>query len=377
MEFLNQNRGVRYHSAELWRRTFGASMNPNALLNTLNVEQPIIQGPMGGGPSTAELVAAVSNAGGLGSLGAAYLSPGQILEAIQRIRALTSKPFNINLFAGGYSDAVRVDTAPMLALMTQVHQELGLAPPALPPLAKFPFTEQFEAVLEARPPIFSFTFGIPSRDAMRRLKSLGIIILGTATTPEEARLLEQAGVDAVVVQGSEAGAHRGTFAGSFEAAMIPTLELVRQSVAAVSVPVIAAGGLMDGRDVAAALAAGAAAAQLGTAFLTTTESGASELHKRTLLATTKDTTVITRAFSGRPARGLANAFTELLVAQPGTILPFPLQNDLTKAMRAAAAKRGDARYVGLWAGQGVARVRALPAAELVKVLVEEMAVAAH
>ena len=345
------------------------------LLKTLNIAHPIIQGPMGGGPSTPELVAAVSNAGGLGSLGAAYLSPAQIADAIQRIRALTSKPFNINLFAGGYADAVRVDTASMLALVSQVHQELGLAPPALPPLAKIPFAEQFEAVLEALPPIFSFTFGIPSRADIARLKSSRVIILGTATTPAEARLLEQAGVDAVVAQGSEAGAHRGTFAGSFEAAMVPTLDLVRRSVGAVSVPVIAAGGLMDGRDIVAALAAGASAAQLGTAFLTTPESGASELHKRTLLATAKDTTVLTRAFSGRPARGLVNAFTELLATQPEAILPFPLQNDLTKTMRAAAAKRGDARYVALWAAQGVARVRELPAGELVQRLVEEIAAA--
>jgi nitronate monooxygenase len=347
-------------------------MAKSGLLKRLGIEHPVILAPMGGGPSTPELVAAVSNAGGLGSLGAAYLTPDQIAEAVRRIRALTDKPFNVNLFAGGYETARHVDPGPMLALLAEIHEALGLPAPALPAPPPDPFPEQFEAVLEARPPVFSFTFGIPRREAMARLRARGIASSGTATTVEEARMLAEAGVDAIIAQGAAAGAHRGTFAGPFEAAMVPTLDLVRGILDAVPVAVIAAGGLMDGRDIAAAMRLGASAAALGTAFLTCPESGAPEAHKRAILAARKDTTVITRAFSGRPARGLANAFIARLEGKEDTILPYPLQNALTRAMRAAAARRGDDTFLSLWAGQGVARARALPAGELVGRLVEEM-----
>jgi nitronate monooxygenase len=242
-------------------------VNENELLNLLGIEHPIIQGPMGGGPSTPELVAAVSNAGGLGSLGAAYQSPEQIIDTIRRIRALTSLPFSVNLFVGGWSTDQTFDAGPMLELLGDVHKKLGLPPPVAPTPVPDPFPAQLEAVLDARPPIFSFTFGIPDRDAISRLKARGIAIVGTATTVDEARQLEQAGVDAIVAQGAEAAAHRGTFLGSFEASMVPTLELVRATASAVEVPVIATGGLMDGRDIVAVIQAGASAAMLGTAFL--------------------------------------------------------------------------------------------------------------
>ena len=319
---------------------------------------------MGGGPSTPELVAAVSNAGGLGSLGAAYLTPDQIADAIRRIRSLTSRPFNVNLFAAGWNENPQFDAGPMLDVLAEIHGKLGLAPPAAPKAAPDPFPAQLEAVLDARPPIFSFTFGVPDRDAMARLKSRGIITLGTATTVDEARYLEQAGVDAIIAQGSEAGAHRGTFLRSFESSMIPTLDLVRATVAAVSLPVIATGGLMDARDVVAALNAGASAASLGTAFLVCPESGASETHKCAILAAKEDTTVVTRAFSGRPARGLRNAFITGLEDRD-IHLPYPAQNALTRPMRTAAAQQGIADYLSLWAGQGVARACAMPAGELV------------
>ena len=211
---------------------------------------------MAGGPSTPELVAAVSNAGGLGSLGAAYLTPDQITDAIRRIRALSSRPFNVNLFAGGWSTRQDFNAGPMLELLAEVHEKLGLPPPVAPTPAPDPFPAQLEAVLDARPPIFSFTFGIPDRDAMARLKARGIAIVGTATTVDEARQLEQAGVDAIVAQGLEAGAHRGTFLDSFESSMVPTLDLVRATAAAVSAPVIATGGLMDGHDIVSAIQAG-------------------------------------------------------------------------------------------------------------------------
>jgi nitronate monooxygenase len=335
------------------------------LLKLLDIEHPIIQGPLGGGPSTPELVAAVSNAGGLGSLGAAYLTPDQITDAIRRTRSLTSKPFNINLFAGGWNSDPTFDAGSILELLAGIHDKLGIPPPSAPKPAPDPFPAQLEVVLDARPPSFSFTFGIPDRDAIERLKSRGIVLLGTATTVAEARELERAGVDAIVSQGAEAGAHRGTFLDSFESSMVPTLDLVRATAGAISLPVIATGGLMDGHDVVAALNAGAAAAQLGTAFLPCPESGASDVYKRAILAAKQDTTVVTRAFSGRPARGLRNAFMASVDGRQNLILPYPLQNALTRPMRTAAAQQGLADYLSLWAGQGVARACAMPAGDLV------------
>ena len=329
-------------------------MNP--LLRKLGIEHPVIQAPLGGGPSTPELVAAVSNAGGLGSLGAAYLTPDQITETIRRIKSLTNKPFNVNLFAGGYETRPH-DPKPMLAVLSEIHEALALPAPVLPELPPDPFSAQFEAVLAADPPIFSFTFGIPNTDAMNRLKARHIEVIGTATTVEESRMLSEAGVDAILAQGAEAGAHRGTFAGPFESAMVPTFTLVPSIHNAVSLPVIASGGLMDGRDISQALRLGASAAALGTAFLACPESGASETYKKAILSARKDTTVLTRAFSGRPARGLANDFIAKMTGKENMILPYPLQNLLTRAMRNAAASRGDSGFLSLWAGTGVARAR--------------------
>jgi nitronate monooxygenase len=271
----------------------------------------------------------------------------------------------VNLFAGGWNTRQDFDAGPMLGLLAEVHEKLGLPPPVAPAPAPDPFPAQLEAVLDARPPIFSFTFGIPSRDAMSRLKARGIAIVGTATTVDEARQLEQAGVDAIVAQGAEAGAHRGTFLDSFESSMIPMLDLVRASASAVSLPVIATGGLMAGHDIVSAIQAGASAAQLGTAFLACPESGAPEAHKRAVLAAKEDTTVVTRAFSGRPARGLRNGFIANLDVRQDLILPYPVQNALTRPMRIAAAQQGFADYLSLWAGTGVARASAMPAGDLV------------
>ncbi len=348
----------------------------HAFLASLGVPHPIVLAPMGGGPSTPELVAAVSNAGGLGMYGASYEPPEQIRTTVGRIRALTDRPFGVNLFAGGRPDAVTAEPGRMLALLGPIHARLGLPPPTAPSLAPDPFPVQLEAVLEARPPVFSFTFGMPRPEALAALRTRGIRTVGTATTVGEARMLAAAGVDAVMAQGAEAGGHRGTFAVPFEAAMLPTLELGREIADLVrGMPIVAAGGLMDGRDVLAALEAGAEAAALGTAFLACPESGASEPWKRVLTSTRSDGTVITRAFSGRPARGVQNGFTRELAAQQDAILPFPLQNALTRPMRTAAARQGDAEHLSLWAGQGVARIRAMPAAELVRRLVEELAAA--
>ncbi len=200
-----------------------------------------------------------------------------------------------------------------------------------------------------------------------------MFLVGTATTVEEALALERAGVDAVVTQGSEAGGHRGTFSGSFESGMVGTVALVPQVVDAVTVPVIASGGIMDGRGIAAALALGASAVQMGTAFLTCSEAGVADVYKAAILASHEDDTRLTRAFSGRPARGIVNRFMNDMENTDfrDAILPFPLQNALTRPLRAAAAKQGRAEYLSLWAGQGLRMARRQSAADLVARLTKE------
>jgi nitronate monooxygenase len=331
---------------------------------------PLIQAPMAGGPTTPELVAAVANAGGLGSLGAAYLTPAQIAAAVARIRELTDQPFGVNLFT---IDSAPLDRAPgpMLALLGAYHRELALPPPALPERPAERFDEQAAAILEARVPMFSFTFGIPAPEWLSAFRAAGVRLVGTATTVEEARLVEAAGADAVVAQGAEAGGHRGTFAARFEDAMVPALALVEATAAAVRCPVIAAGGIMDGGGIRAALARGAAAVQLGTAFLACPESGAPPAHKAVVLAAADDTTVVTRVFSGRPARGFRNRFAAEVEEHAEAVLPYPWQNAATRPLRAAAARAGRAEFLSLWAGQRAGLARALPAGELVAVLAAE------
>ena len=263
---------------------------------------------MGGGPSTPRLAAAVSNAGGLGFLAGAYLTPEQLADEIRRTRALTREPFGVNLFAGGYHQRTDRDPSPILDLLGGIHRELGLPPPSIPSVPPDPFRAQLEVVLAERPAFFSFTFGIPSGEAMAQLREAAIIVFGTATSVREGVLLEGAGVNAVVAQGAEAGAHRGSFAGEF--ALVPTLDLVRELSQRLTIPVIASGGLMTGADVARACRAGASAVQLGTAFLACDESGASKTYREALRRARGGDTVITRAFSGRAARGIRNAFVD-------------------------------------------------------------------
>ncbi len=346
-------------------------MTTHLLLQRLGIEQPILLAPMAGSGGTPELAAAVSNAGGLGAWGGAYAKPDEIAAAIRRIRELTDRPFSVNLFAGGYEPDRIIDPHPMLEIVAAAHAKLGLLLPVLPPPPHNPFDEQFEAVLTERPPGFSFAFGVPSPAQMAALKQRDIFVAGTATTVEEAQRLAQAGVDAIVAQGAEAGAHRASFAAPFEDLMVPLAALLRGICGNVTQPAIASGGIMDGRDAAAAMKLGAAAVQLGTAFLPCPELGAPPAYKRVLLSAKQDTTVITRAFSGRPARGIANAFIAMVEGKEHTILPFRQQNDLTRPMRNAAGQLGEADFISLWAGQGVARSRLMPAADLVEALVEE------
>ncbi|HEX9107661.1 MAG TPA: nitronate monooxygenase, partial [Longimicrobiales bacterium] len=336
--------------------------------------------PMAGGFTPPRLVAAACEGGALGSIAGAYLTPEGIGQAVAEVRALTGRPFAVNLFSSGaFSDrggaggaGAEVDLAPMLELLGRWHARLGLAPPAPIPTPPDAFEAQLEAVLAARPAVFSFTMGTPRSQAMAALRQRGIYLVGTATTVEEALALEAAGVDAIVAQGSEAGGHRGSFLSPPQAPpLVGTMALVPQVVDAVALPVIASGGIMDGRGLAAALALGACAAQLGTAFLTVHESSAVDAYRSALHSAGDDSTVVTRAFSGRPARGLRNRFIEEVEGAGVPIPPFPLQNALTRPLRQAAAAGGQTDAMSLWAGQGLKLARSESTAALIHRVVRE------
>jgi len=343
-------------------------MGPAAFTVRMRIQHPLVLAPMAGGPSTPALCAAVSEAGGLGSHGAAYLPPGKLREEIRAIRALTSKPFAINLFADDGVQAEERAVRDAQSALARYRQELGLPPPAPPP-PQVELADAFPVLLEERVPVFSFTFGIPPREMLDACRRQGIVTMGTATTVAEARALEDSGVDLVCAQGSEAGGHRGTFDRGAEPALIGTLALVPQVVDAVKVPVIAAGGIMDGRGFAAALALGASAVSLGTAFLRCPEAGTSKPYRAALAQARDDATVITRAFSGRAARGLGNRFTREMSGAP--LAPYPAQNALTREIRVAAAKAGNADLLSLWSGQAAPLAREMPAAELVAQILRE------
>ena len=341
------------------------------LTRRLNLTHPIIQAPLAGGGDTPELVAAVSNAGGLGFIGAAYLTPSQIIEASRAVRARTSRPFGINLFAPLPAPKAPNDPRPALERVAPFYAELGLPVPTLPATMGQAFDEQLPVALESGASVFSFTFGILPSRSIEAVKSRGMFLIGTATTVEEGIALEKAGIDAIVTQASEAGGHRSTFAGSFEAGLVGALALIPQVVDAVTVPVIASGGIMDGRGIAAALVLGASGVQMGTAFLTCDESGIPETYKQAILSAHEDGTRLTSAFSGRLARGIVNRFMTEVDRVPESVLPFPLQNALTRPLRVAAAKQGRPEFLSLWAGQGGRLARRQSATSLVARLAKE------
>ena len=340
----------------------------------LGIELPIIQAPLAGGGDTPDLVAAVSNGGGLGFIGAAYLTPEQIIATATAVRARTSRPFGINLFAPLPPSEFRGSPETMLARLAPYFIELGLPAPSLPKSAASMFDRQLVAALESGASVFSFTFGeLPASD-LEAIKARNMFVVGTATTVAEALALEKSGVDAIVAQGSEAGGHRGTFRGDFSSGMVGGISLVPQIVDAVRIPVIASGGIMDGRGIVAALALGASAVQMGTAFLTCHEAGIPDAYKEAILTAHEDQTRVTRAFSGRPARGIVNRFmTEIEFNEGGdAILPFPLQNSLTRPLRTEAAKQGRTEFLSLWSGQGVRLARRQSASEFVARLAKEI-----
>lgn len=342
------------------------------LTELLDIDHPIIQAPMAGGPTTPALVAAVSGAGALGSFGFAYTPPDAMREAVAELRLHTDRPFNINLFTHPMPpEPDSTEVALALEALAPLYRLLDASPPeAVPPPWAPPLAEQIEAALELRPALFSFHFHPPSRDLVARFQAAGIRVAGSATSALEGEALAELGVDLVIAQGWQAGGHRASFQGDPAAPGLDTLSLTAEIVAHIDLPVVAAGGIMDGADIARALEAGAAGAQLGTAFLACPEAGLHEAAKSALLEWPSRGTAFTRGFSGRPARALRNRFVETMAGVP--VLAFPVQNSATGPLRAAAARTGDAELMSLWAGEGVPRLRPLPAAELVAKLVQEM-----
>lgn len=344
-------------------------MLPSTLVARLQITLPIIQGPMTGADTPA-LAAAVSHAGGLGMLASGTRSPAAMAEAAAQVRRQTDKPFGMNMFVQATPSPDDATVRAALERLAPLYAELGLEP-TVPAQWCEDFEAQFEALLAARPAVASFTFGILSAAQVERLHAAGSYVIGTATTLEEARAWAAVGADAVCASGMEAGGHRGTFLGDFAASMVGTLALVPQCVGALTIPVIAAGAIMDGRGVAAALALGAQAVQMGTAFLACPESAIGSAYREALNNAQATDTRITRIFSGRPARGIVNAMMERLQGDEATVPAYPIQNALTGALRRAAAQAGRADYLSLWAGQGVGAVRPMPAAALMQVLAQE------
>jgi nitronate monooxygenase len=345
----------------------------NHLTELLDISSPIIQAPMAGGGDTAKLVSAVSGAGAIGFIGASYLTPEQIVERGREIRRQTSRPFGINLFAPLPAPvAEEAAVAQAMERIAPYFEELGLPLPTVPKVPASNFNDLLAASLETDASVFSVAFGLLPPGAVQQIKQRGMLVAGTATTVKEAQGLVDQKVDAVIAQGSEAGGHRGTFAVPFESGMIGSMALIPQVVGAVPVPVIGSGGIMDGRGIAAALALGASAVQMGTAFLTCEEAGIAPAYKDAILQSTEEQTQVTRAFSGRPARGIQNRLLLDYQDRPDSILPFPLQNTLTRPLRAEATKQNRAEYLSLWAGQGIRMARRTSAAELVKQLNMEL-----
>jgi nitronate monooxygenase len=350
--------------------SYAAVMWPSTRVSgLLGTRYPLVQAPIA--PfATPGLVAAVSEAGALGSLGGAMLSPDALRDAIRAIRSLTDRPFAVNLFAPvGRPDVDPAALDVMQRELARYRDELGLPrAEGLQPPPPGLVEAQLEVVAAERVPVFSFTFGIPELAALREA---GTVLLGTATTVAEAVELERAGVDIVVAQGFEAGGHRGTFLGPFESGFIGGIALVPQIVDAIEVPVILAGGIMDGRGIAAGLALGAEGAQLGTAFLAAEEATTPEAYRRLIAEADETETAVTSVYTGRPARAVRTRLIEHLETADAEILPFPVQGALLLDIRQAATEQGVGELLFLLAGQASSMSRRLPARELVETLVRE------
>ncbi|MDG4765026.1 nitronate monooxygenase [Solwaraspora sp. WMMD406] len=332
---------------------------------------PIVSAPMAGGMSTPRLVSAVSAAGGLGFLAAGYRTPDDLRQDIDEVRAAVEAPFGVNLFVPGERNGVDPAVAAYTRRLAAEADRYDVVPGEMPIDHTDGWDEKLDLLVRERVPVVSFTFGCPSRAVVDRLHEAGSTVLVTVTSADEALIASREGADAVCVQGTEAGGHRGSFLpvrpGAETPGLLPLLASVRAAVP--DMDIVAAGGIMDGAGIAAALSAGARAAQLGTAFLRTPESGAHPAYKSALVRPPGDGTAVTWAFSGRPARGLRNRF----IAEYGAHAPmaYPDVHFVTAPIRRAATRAGDVDAMALWAGQGHRLARDLPAAVLVETLVAE------
>ena len=343
------------------------------LQELLGIELPIVQAPMAG-MQLGALTVAVSNAGGLGSLPCAMLAPDAIAKELAAISAQTRKPFNVNFFCHAPPTPSAEREKAWRAALAPYYREYGIDPDTIPVgPGRNPFNAESAAILEEfRPAVVSFHFGLPSEELLARVKRLGAKVFCSATTVEEARWLESHGVDAIIAQGFEAGGHRGMFLGADLTTQIGTLSLVRQVVQAVKVPVIAAGGIADAKAVAAVLAAGAAAAQVGTAYLLCPEATTSAMHRAALKSEGARHTALTNLFTGRPARGIVNRLMRELGPINALAPEFPLAGSSIAPLRAAAEKAGRGDFSPLWSGQDPTGCREIPAAELTRRLAEQV-----
>jgi len=327
----------------------------SSFTSRLGIEHPIIQGPFGGGLSSVRLAAAVSNAGGLGSFGAHHLSPGQMREVIRDLQTATAKPFNINLWVSRHDPGAEVMTAEHhergLRQFGAIYERLDIEAPPIEPPDDFTFEQQVEVILELRPKVFSFVFGIPDAEILRECARRGILTVGAATTLEEAAALDEVGVDMIVATGSDAGGHRPSFLRSAEDSLTGTLSLVPQVRKVTRRPVIAAGGIAEARGIRAAFELGADAVQIGTAFLACEESNCPALHREALFTPAVARTRLSRRFTGRLARFMSTPLLDELESSTEPVLPFPLQAALNRPVKAEGVRRGDAGLLPLYAGQ--------------------------
>ena len=351
-----------------------ASNASSSLLGAVGITVPIIQSPMAG-ISTPAMAAAVSNTGGLGSLGVGAMNADKAREAMHAFRQQSNGPLNINVFVHQPAHADEAKQAAWLARLAPEFRRFGAtAPSSLREIyTSFLADDDMLAMLVAeRPRVVSFHFGLPHADQVKALHDAGIYLMASATNVREAKAIEAAGIDAIVAQGYEAGGHRGMFDPDAEDSALGTFALTRLLVESVRVPVIAAGGIMDGAGIAAALKLGAAAAQLGTAFVVSDESSADAGYRKAMASDAANATVMTSAVSGRPARSLASLFTRLGASVAASEIPdYPIAYDAGKALNAAGRAMGEAGYGAHWAGQGAPLARPMPAQELMRTLVNE------
>ena len=341
----------------------------------LGISYPILQGPFGGNLSTVELVATVSNAGGLGGYGAYTLSPQEIYDVDKQIKAATAKPYNINLWVSDQDDATEGVTDERYAAAQQAFQtyfdELDIPFPEKPAPFKTRFENQVQVILDVKPKVFSFMFGVPSADMLEQFRRSGIVTVGAATTLDEALVLENAGVDMIIASGFEAGGHRPSFLAPAETSVTGTFTLVQLIKDKVKTPIIAAGGIANGKGVAASLALGASAAQIGTAFLATDESNALPVHREMLFSDAAKYTTLSRAFTGRLGRGISSRIAKELTGKEKQVLPFPLQTTLMSPLRKAAIDQQKWDMVLFWGGQIAPVLKHTKAKELMQAIIKE------